>query len=72
MNSFECACKKGTHLVFLRVADVCHKAGKHVSGKYAVFADSMNGKGDTKQKGAPSFFLKSVSEHKKKMRGETE
>jgi hypothetical protein len=72
VHLFEHTHRKGAHFVFSRGRDVYNKAGKHVSGRYTVFADAMNGKGDISKKGAASFFLKSVSEHKRKMRGERE
>jgi len=67
---FERTHKKGTHFVLKTSKRAYSKAGKRISERYTVFSDTMNGKGDVSKKGAASFFLKSVSEHKKKIREE--
>ncbi len=60
--------RKCVHFIFIKGKNVYNKAGKHVSDKYIVFSDTMNGKGNVSKKGAASFFLKRVSEHKREMR----
>jgi hypothetical protein len=72
IDLFEHTHRKGAHFVFWGGRYVYNKAGKHVSGKFNEFTDSMNGKGDTSKKGAASFFLKSVSEHKKALHDRNE
>jgi len=59
--------KNSTRTAFSKGKYVCGVASKHVYKKYSLFSDTMNGKGDISKKGAASFFLKSVSEHKKEV-----
>ena len=41
---------------------------KNIHGHYSTFNDAVNGREDVGKGGAASFFLKSVAEHKKKLR----
>ncbi len=62
---FEGACKKSAHFVFPKVKNIFHVVKRRISDKHVAFTDRMNGKGDTSKKGAASFFLKNVAEHKR-------
>jgi hypothetical protein len=64
-------------LVFSKFKNIYIAVYKKIVEHYTVFDDTMNGKHihgtdiEVKQKGASSFFLKNVAEHKKKLRGES-
>jgi len=62
---FERTHKKSTHVVFPKLRNIFNTVRKNISDRHSAFVDSMNGKGDTSQKGSASLFLKNVSEHKK-------
>jgi len=65
---FNYTCKKGNHCVLSRVKKTFNLTKGRILDKHSTFTDRMNGKGNTSKKGAASFFLKSVSEHKKTFR----
>ena len=51
-----------------RTIMVCRGAARAIVKRYGKFRASMEGRGSIDQKGAVSFFLKTVAEHKKKLR----
>ncbi len=61
-------CDKGTHSVLPKAKNIYHTVRKSVSDKHVAFTDTVKGKRNTDKKGTASFFLKSVSEHKKAMK----
>ncbi len=62
---FDEACRTSTHSVFPKVKNTFNIIKGRISDKHIAFSDKMNGKGNTSKKGAASFFLKNVAEHKK-------
>ncbi len=62
---FDYICKKSNHYVLPMVRNIFNSIKGRIQNKHIAFTDRMNGKGDTKYKGAASFFLKNISEHKK-------
>ncbi len=67
VHLFDYTCKKSNHCVLPIVRNTFNSIKGRVLNKHTAFTDRMNGKGDTSQKGAASFFLKRISEHKKEV-----
>lgn len=65
---FEKECIRA-YCLFSKKAIYAHNTlKKNIYGHYSAFSDAVNGREDIVKGGAASFFLKSVADHKKKLR----
>jgi len=69
LPKFEKVCFRARFLFSAKIKNVHETLKENISGHYSTFNDAVNGREDVGNKGGVvSFFLKSVTDHKKKLR----
>ena len=69
LPKFEETCLRTSYLLYVKVVHIHNVLKKNISVHYSTFNNAVNGREDVDNRGgATSFFLKSVADHKKKLR----